>query len=237
MHTRGGRRPSNYGAGLAEKQKVKHYYGLGERQLRRYFELVKHRVGNTGQVLLLTCERRLDNVVRRSGFTKTRPQARQGITHGHFRVNGVKVNKPGYLLRPGDVVEVMPRENVRNLYRGVIANQPPDSLDWVAMDSENLNATVLGMPGPADISLPVDANSVVELLSREVSLHALSGCCSGRRSWRLRGGFFGGRRRLGCRDRRSGIAARRYLFVAWLYPQQGAVACRQGDWRSRRVAS
>ncbi|TVQ04636.1 MAG: 30S ribosomal protein S4 [Planctomycetaceae bacterium] len=166
MHTRGGRRPSNYGAGLAEKQKVKHYYGLGERQLRRYFELVKHRVGNTGQVLLLTCERRLDNVVRRSGFTKTRPQARQGITHGHFRVNGVKVNKPGYLLRPGDVVEVMPRENVRNLYRGVIANQPPDSLDWVAMDSENLKVSVLGLPGPSDISLPVDANSVVEFLSR-----------------------------------------------------------------------
>jgi small subunit ribosomal protein S4 len=68
MHTRGGRRPSNYGAGLAEKQKVKHYYGLGERQLRRYFDSVVHKPGNTGQVLLLTCERRLDNVVRRVGF-------------------------------------------------------------------------------------------------------------------------------------------------------------------------
>jgi small subunit ribosomal protein S4 len=166
MHTRGGRRPSNYGAALAEKQKIKHYYGLGEKQLRKYFDSVVHRPGNTGQVLLLTCERRLDNVVRRAGFTKTRPQARQGIAHGHFRINGVKVDKPGYQLRAGDIIEVTGRENLKNLYRGVIANQPPASLDWVAMDSENLKATVLGLPGPSDISLPVDANSVVEFLSR-----------------------------------------------------------------------
>lgn len=166
MHTRGGRRPSNYGATLAEKQKIKHYYGLGERQLRRYFDSVRHRAGNSGEMLLLTCECRLDNVVRRVGFTKTRPQARQGISHGHFRVNGVKVDKPGYLLKAGDVIEVTNRESVKNLYRGVIANQPPDALDWVSLDSENLKASVLGLPGPSDISLPVNANSVVEFLSR-----------------------------------------------------------------------
>lgn len=166
MHTRGGRRPSNYGAALAEKQKIKHYYGLGERQLRRYFEFVSRKPGNTGQQLLMLCESRLDNVVRRVGFTKTRPQARQGIAHGHFFVNGSKVDKPNYLLRPGDVIEVRGRENLRNLYRGVIANASPDPLDWVSFDSENLKATVLGLPGPSDISLPVDANSVVEFLSR-----------------------------------------------------------------------
>ncbi len=166
MHTRGGRRPSNYGAALSEKQKIKHYYGLGEKQLRRYFDAVVHKPGNTGQVLLLTCERRLDNVVRRAGFTKTRPQARQGIAHGHFCVNGSKVTKPNYLLRAGDVIEVRGRENLKNLYRGVIANASPDSLDWIAFDIENLKATVLGLPGPSDISLPVDANSVVEFLSR-----------------------------------------------------------------------
>ena len=165
MHTRG-RRPSNYGLALMEKQKIKHYYGLGERQLRGYFEKVGRKAGNTGELLLLMCERRLDNVVRRCGFTKTRPQARQGITHGHFRVNGVKVTAPGYLLRPGDIVEVRGRENLKNLYRGVIANAAPDSLDWVTFDSEQLKATVLGLPGASDISLPVDANSVVEFLSR-----------------------------------------------------------------------
>ncbi len=166
MHVRGGRRPSNYGAALSEKQKIKHYYGLGERQLRRYFEFVGRKQGNTGQQLLLMCESRLDNVVRRVGFTKTRPQARQGIAHGHFFVNGAKVDKPSYQLRPGDVIEVRPRESLRNVYRGVIANSSPDPLDWVSFDSENLKATVLGLPGPSDISLPVDANSVVEFLSR-----------------------------------------------------------------------
>ncbi len=165
MHVRG-RRPSNYGAALQEKQKIKHYYGLGERQLRRYFDAVSRKSGNTGELLLLMCERRLDNVVRRVGFTKTRPQARQGIAHGHFLVNGVKVDKPSYILRPGDIVEVRGRENLRNLYRGVIANSSPDALDWVTFDSENLKATMLGLPGASDISLPVDANSVVEFLSR-----------------------------------------------------------------------
>jgi small subunit ribosomal protein S4 len=165
MHTRG-RRPSNYGLALMEKQKIKHYYGLGERQLRRYFEAVGRKPGNTGELLLLMCERRLDNVVRRVGFTKTRPQARQGVVHGHFRVNGVKVTKPNFILRPGDIVEVRGRENLKNLYRGVIANATPDPLDWVTFDIENLKATVLGLPGASDISLPVDANNVVEFLSR-----------------------------------------------------------------------
>ena len=77
MHTRG-KRPSPYGQALYEKQKIKHYYGLGERQLRRYYDKVSHMKGNTGEQLLLYCENRLDNVVRRAGFTKTRPQARQG---------------------------------------------------------------------------------------------------------------------------------------------------------------
>ena len=88
------------------------------------------------------------------------------VNHGHFRVNGVKVTKPSYLLRPGDIIEIRGRENLKNLYRGVIANATPDAIDWVSLDSENLKATVLGMPGSSDISLPVDANSVVEFLSR-----------------------------------------------------------------------
>ncbi len=161
MHPRG-RRKSNYGTALTEKQKIKHYYGLAKRQLRRYFDNAVRGIGNTGQTLLLMCERRLDNVVRRAGFTKTRPQARQGIVHGHFRVNGVKVTKPSYQLRAGDIIEVKGRENLKNVYRGVIANNQPQGLDWVAFDSENLKATVLSLPTAADISLPVDANTVVE---------------------------------------------------------------------------
>ena len=165
MHTRP-RRTSNYGLALREKQKIKHYYGLGERQLRRFFDNVTRKKGNTGEELLMLCERRLDNVIRRSGFTKTRPQARQGIAHGDFQVNGIKVDKPSYLLRPGDVVTVRNRKNLLNLYRGVSAEQAAEPLDWVAFDPETLRATVQGNPGPSDISLPVDVNMVVEFLSR-----------------------------------------------------------------------
>jgi small subunit ribosomal protein S4 len=165
MHPKS-RRSSNYGTALSEKQKIKYYYGLGERQLRRYFADAVRKKGNTGETLLLICERRLDNVVRRVGFAKTRPQARQGVVHGHFKVNGVKVTSPSYLLRPGDVIEIRSSEAVRNLYRGIIANNSPVPLDWVTLDTEGLKATVLGLPGPSDISLPVNANIVVEFLSR-----------------------------------------------------------------------
>lgn len=165
MHTRG-RRPSNYGAALMEKQKIKHYYGLLETQLRRYFSKAAHMKGNTGEQLLLLCERRLDNIVRRAGYTVTRPQARQGITHGHFRVNGVKVTKPSFLVRAGDVITVRPRDNVKNLYRSILADSGPEPLDWLHLDAETLTTTVGGLPGAEDISLPVDVNVVVEFLSR-----------------------------------------------------------------------
>ena len=150
----------------AEKQKIKHYDGLGESQLRRNFENVRHKGGDMGVMLLQLCERRLDNVIRRAVFTKTRPQARQGITHGHFQVNGVKVTKPSYLLRPGDVITVRNRENLLTAYRGLCDQSQGERLEWVTFDPDTLRATVQGNPGPSDISLPVDVNMVVEFLSR-----------------------------------------------------------------------
>jgi len=165
MHGRS-RRPSNFGLALAEKQKIKHYYGLGERQLRRLFDGVAHKKGNTGEQLMLLLERRLDNVVRRAGFAKTRPQARQGIAHGHFQVNGIKVTSPSYILRAGDVITVRGRENIRNLYRGVSSEVATQPVDWLSFDPETLRATVQGLPGPGDISLPVDVNIVIEFMSR-----------------------------------------------------------------------
>jgi small subunit ribosomal protein S4 len=166
MHARRGR-PSNYGTALAEKQKIKHYYGLGEKQLRRYFDNVRHVKGNSGEQMLLMCECRLDNIIRRVGLTKTRPQARQGVAHGHFQVNGVKVDRPSYPLRPGDVVTLRDHDNLKNLYRGIMAQGVEGvTLDWVAFDPDTLTITVQGKPGPSDISLPVDVNIVVEFLSR-----------------------------------------------------------------------
>ena len=166
MHTRP-RRPSNYGLALAEKQRIKHYYGLGERQLRRFFEGVRHKKGNTGQQMMIMLERRLDNIIRRAGFVRTRPQARQGIVHGHFRVNGVKVTTPSYLLRPGDVITLRTKEKIEDLYRAVIANgDSPQPVEWLSVDTESLRINVQGLPGPSDVSLPVNVNIVVEFMSR-----------------------------------------------------------------------
>ncbi|MCA9198797.1 MAG: 30S ribosomal protein S4 [Planctomycetales bacterium] len=161
-----GRRPSNYGLALMEKQKIKHYYGLGERQLRRYYEKASRTKGNTGENLLIRCERRLDNIVRRAGFTKTRPQARQGVVHGHFQVNGIKVSSPSYIVRPGDVITVRPRANLHVVYKSNVEETRPESMEWLTVDTDTLRATVQGLPGPSDISLPVDVNTVVEFLSR-----------------------------------------------------------------------
>ena len=160
------RRPSNYGLALMEKQKIKHYYGLGERQLRNYFDKAGRQKGNTGENLLLLCERRLDNVVRRAGFTKTRPQARQGIVHGHFQVNGIKTTAPSFRVRPGDVITVRPRQNLQAIYREQMENSQVESMEWLAVDNETCRATLQGLPGPSDVSLPVDVNIVVEFLSR-----------------------------------------------------------------------
>ncbi|MCL4127117.1 UNVERIFIED_CONTAM: hypothetical protein GTU68_029873 [Idotea baltica] len=152
---------------LMEKQKIKHFYGLGERQLRRYFEKATRQKGNTGENLLLLCELRLDNVVRKIGLTKTRPQARQGVAHGHFLVNGQKVDRPSFMVRIGDVISVRPRKNVLQMYQKIREmGVEGQGCEWVSFDSEKLVATVQGQPSGSDISLPVDANTVVEFLSR-----------------------------------------------------------------------
>lgn len=165
MHTRRGK-VSNYGIGLNEKQKIKHYYGLGERQLRRYYERAGRMAGNTGENMLLLCERRLDNVVRRAGFTRTRSQARQGIVHCHFSVNGVKVNKPSFLVRPGDVISVRSNSKLQEVYRAIVEGLRADPITWVHFEPEALRATVTGYPGKVDISLPVEIGLVIEFMSR-----------------------------------------------------------------------
>ena len=169
--TAGGRprrgKSSTYGMALTEKQKIKYYYGLGERQLRRYFDMARRMKGNTGGHLLVLCERRLDNVVRRAGFAVTRSQARQGIVHGHFLLNGHKCDIPSVLLRPGDVITVKNRSNVQELYKGILEQQSPNPPDWITFDAGNLQATVSSLPDPkADVSLPVEIGPVIEFMSR-----------------------------------------------------------------------
>ncbi len=154
------RATTTFALGLAEKQKLKHYYGLGDRQLRRLLDIASRQPGNTGVLLLLLCERRLDNIVRRAGFTHTRPQARQGIVHGHFLVNGRRLDRPGYLALAGDVVEVRPRDNLKALYGTEVDRST--GLSWLDVDLPQLRATVLSLPTEADVSLPVEISRVVE---------------------------------------------------------------------------
>lgn len=165
MHTRRPK-PTAYGLALTEKQKVKHYYGLSEATLRRLYDLARKGTGNTGTSLMLLCERRLDNVVRRAGLTKTRPQARQGIGHGHVLVNGRKVDVPSFLVRVGDVITIKNRPELAALYSQASLESQTEIPSFISRDEEVLKFRINALPGVDDISLPININLVVELLAK-----------------------------------------------------------------------
>lgn len=165
MH-QGQRKLSKYGESMREKQKIKYYYGLGEKQLHRLYDKAQRQPGNTGENLLLLCERRLDSVVRLAGFAKTRPQARQGVGHGHFLLNGRRTDIASALVHVGDVIHVKRRSQLTDMYRDILAAGDGDSADWLSIDAERLQITVLRLPAVGDITLPVDVGAVIELLSR-----------------------------------------------------------------------
>jgi len=160
------RKPSNYGLALCEKQKIKYYYGLRERQLRKYFEAARRMKGNTGEQLMILCERRLDNVIRRAGFAHTRPQARQGAAHAHFRVNQRTVTIPSIRLSAGDVISVRDRPNLQSMYRDILDQSDATPAEWISLGGDQLEITVSSLPSFADVSLPVDVGRVVAFLNR-----------------------------------------------------------------------
>ncbi len=160
------RKVSTYGLALAEKQKIKHYYGLREKQLRKNFDKARRAKGNTGEQLLILCERRLDNVVRRAGLALTRPQARQGIVHSHFQLNGCTVKSPSIVVRPGDIVTVRNRPNLLTMYKALVEENPTVHTDWINFEPGEMKATVTTLPSFEDVSLPVDVGKVVAFLSR-----------------------------------------------------------------------
>jgi small subunit ribosomal protein S4 len=160
------KKTTSFGDALNEKQKIKYYYGLREKHLRRYFEKAKRSKGNTGALLLLFCERRLDNVVRRAGFTMTRPQARQGIVHGHFQINGRTVTKPSIQVKAGDIITVKNRPNLKKLYAELTSAGERQDCSWIHYDAEALKAVVTTLPTPDEVSLPVEVGQVVAFLSR-----------------------------------------------------------------------
>ena len=162
------RKQSEYGLQLNEKQKVKFVYGVLEKQFRAYYEKAAAAEGVTGEVLLSTLERRLDNVVFRMGFALTRREARQLVSHGHFTVNGKVCDIPSFLIKAGDVVEVKERSRSSVKFKrflgedAIVVTTPT----WIERDKENLKGTVTRLPERADLDFPVEEHLIVELYSK-----------------------------------------------------------------------
>jgi len=158
---------SEYGQQLREKQKIKYYYGVLEKQFRRFFKEANRQEGSTGENLIRLLERRLDNVVYRMGFATTRRFARQLVTHGHILVNGKKVNIPSYLVKEGDRIEI--REKSKNnpqIQRAVELSKQTGIAPWVDVDREKLVGVFQRIPERKEVNIPVDERLVVELYSK-----------------------------------------------------------------------
>ena len=161
------RKKSEYGIQLAEKQKVKFIYGILEKQFHDYYEKAAAAPGKTGDNLLITVERRLDNVVYRMGFAMTRRQARQLVSHAHFTVNGKKVNIPSYLVSAGDVIAVQQKSKQSEKFKVVAeanANRPVPA--WLEVDRENQSGKVVALPSRDQIDLDIQETLIVELYSK-----------------------------------------------------------------------
>ncbi len=161
------RKVSDYATALAEKQKLRFQYGVLERQFRRYFELASRQRGITGVILLQLLETRLDNIVYRMGFAKTRFAARQLVSHGHVQVNGHKMDISSGNLKIGDVVTIREKENSRRLaQRGLEQTQIIQAPEWLLVDKETLTGKVVAIPTREEINPIVNEQLVVELYSR-----------------------------------------------------------------------
>lgn len=162
------RKLTEYGTQLREKQKTKRYYGVMERQFANYFEMATKVKGlTTGEALLQILERRLDNVVYRLGFAMSRAEAKQLVNHGHFTVNGKKVNIPSSLVKEGDVVAMTDKSKDSDKIKGVLeANSAKPVVKWIEKDSENVKGKIVALPTVEDIDLPIEVHLIVELYSK-----------------------------------------------------------------------
>ena len=158
---------SEYAMQLTEKQKVKFVYGILEKQFRAYYEKASAAEGNTGEVLLSLIERRLDNVVYRLGFANSRRQARQLVNHGHFTVNGKRVNIPSYMVRTGDVVAVSEKSAQTAFFKKLKEDDAFIAAPkWLDRDKNTLQGKVLALPARDDIDFEIAEHLIVELYSK-----------------------------------------------------------------------
>ena len=158
---------SEYAIHLREKQKVKRYYGVRDKQFMLYFRMAERAKGNTATTLLCLLERRLDNVVAKLGFAPARKSARQLIVQGHIRVNGRKLDRPGYLVKVDDKISVKPSEKSTKVFRAFIDMDPNRPVQgWLEADPSKLEGRVKALPTREDVQIPVEEQLIVEMCSR-----------------------------------------------------------------------
>ena len=165
QHGQGRSKVSDYGLQLREKQKAKRFYGLQETPFRNLFDKAERKAGITGENLLILLETRLDNVVFRLGFASSRKEARQLVNHGHFQVNGRKVDIPSYTVKPGDIIKVKEKSTNSPKFKEV-KEMSITVPAWVAVDVEKLEGKVLSVPTREEIDTPVAEHLIVELYSK-----------------------------------------------------------------------
>ena len=167
QHGQGRKKVSEYGLQLREKQKVKRYYGIAEKQFAHYFELASKKSGIVGENLLILCESRLDNVCYRAGFAMSRPEARQLVRHGHFTVNGKKVNIPSYIIKEGDVIALTDKSKNSPKIKAVLESNEGKSIPaWLQLDANANSVTVLNLAKREDIEYEINETLIVELYSK-----------------------------------------------------------------------
>ena len=161
------RKQSEYGMQLNEKQKVKFIYGVLEKQFHHYYEKAERKQGITGEILLQELERRLDNVVFRMGFANTRREARQLVNHGHFTVNGKRVNIPSYQVKPGDVVAVSEKSRSTTKFKSLLEENGKKACPkWIEKANDSFEGKIVAMPARDDIDYDVAEHLIVELYSK-----------------------------------------------------------------------
>ncbi len=158
---------SEYGLQLREKQKARRIYGVQEKQFRNYFVEADRRKGVTGEILLQILESRLDNIVYRLGLARSRNEARQLVRHGHFEVNGKKVDVPSYLTRSGDEIRVREKSRGKEVFKEIAeTSQDQGVMDWLEVDRDNMRGKIIRKPAREEIDVPVTEQLIVELYSR-----------------------------------------------------------------------
>ncbi|MGI6336221.1 MAG: 30S ribosomal protein S4 [Clostridiales bacterium] len=167
QHGQSRKKKSEYLLQLREKQKTKRYYGMLEKQFAEYYEMAARKQGVTGENLLQLLESRFDNIIYRLGFAMSRPEARQLLRHGHFTINGKKVNIPSYLCRAGDVITLKETSKSSDKLKSVIeANASKPIPKWLDLDRNTLTGRIINLPAREDIDLPVEEHLIVELYSK-----------------------------------------------------------------------